>query len=316
MSKLKFLAVGDLHLRKSSPAMRTDDFFATLERKLDFIFETGHEHNCSAIIFPGDIFDRHDAPHGLVEWAIRKFRASNHLCLFVYGQHDLRYHTSDKQNSPLGVLIAAMESKARVLTPDNAFITYDPPSGITAVIRGCSWGEAIPEFPLIEGLGKHAEDAVNILVLHRPIINSPVPWDHDDMLTTDQLFDSCNADVFVCGDNHQQFVKMTGEGRLIVNMGSVLRTTTAQIEHKPALCLIRLPIEDWYDQKEIIIPHRRKIFDTEAVEAKEEQNEKIAAFLEGLSKEFDAELSFKENLRLAAEETPKGVQDILQEAMG
>lgn len=312
---LNFLCVGDLHLRKSSPAMRTDNFFQTMERKLDFIFETASVRRCLAIIFPGDVFDRPDAPHGLVEWAIRKFRASNHLCLFVYGQHDLRYHTSDKQNSPLGVLIAGLEHKARVLEPDNAYITYDPRSGVPAVIRGCSWGEPMSPFEPIDMLGN--VEPINILVMHRPIINSAVPWDHDDMLTTNQLFEACeSADVFVCGDNHQRFTKATYEGRLILNMGSVLRTSTAQVDHRPAVALLsirgpELPIE-W---EEITIPHRKKVFDMEAVEAKEEQKEKIAEFLAGLQKDYNPELDFLSNLKSASDGCSEGVRKILEEVL-
>lgn len=299
------LAVGDLHLRKSCPAMRTDDFFAALSRKLREIFEIAERHDCAAIVFPGDVFDRSDAPHSLVEWAIREFRRPRGLIyLFVYGQHDLRYHTQDKQNSPLGVLIAGLADRAYSLTPDNPIRLGRDLANID--FYGVSWGEKLPT--------EFLEGGIPVLVMHRPITMDPLPWDHPDLLMAGDLVKKCPAKLFITGDNHTQFIAKYKHGS-VVNLGSVMRTTTAQIEHKPAVALIDFKDSGRIKIERIPLTIRRNVFDMERAEAKAAKEERIAEFISGLQGEFDPELNFLDNLRTAAKDCPPGVRGVLDEVL-
>lgn len=301
---MNILAVGDLHLRKTGPALRTDDWFATQERKLDEIFKVAEDSNCACVVFPGDVFDRSDAPYGLVEWAIRKFKVHNLLYLFVYGQHDLRYHTSNKQNTPLGCLVAGLSIQAEVLLPTEAFSIVE--GQLRANFYGCSWGEALPQE--VEG------GCINVVVMHRPISLEFVPWDHPDFLLAKDLVKKCSAQLFITGDNHGQFIGRFKRGT-VVNMGSVMRTTTSQVEHKPAVAIISLE-KSKIDIKAVQIQIRKSVFDIEQVERKQAKDEKIAEFVSGLQNGFNPELRFVDNLQAAAKDTSQGVQDILHEVLG
>lgn len=305
---IQIIAVGDLHLRKTAPAMRTDDYFATLERKLDFIFETADEYEVHDIIMPGDIFDRADAPHGLVEWAIKKFQASEKTFYFVYGQHDLRYHTSDKANSPLGVLVAALKKKAYVLDAEGLTIgEFCTKIKNIVNLKGVSWGEEIPVFD--DELP--ADYRTNILVIHRPITIEQLPWDSPDLLTADQLMEACpSANLFISGDNHTSFASK-GHDQLVLNMGSVLRSSIAQVDHKPAIAL--LTIDKTIKYEIIRIPMRRNVFDTEKAEEAAKKEEQLTAFVESLQREYNPELDFKRNLIQASKTCPKGVKNIFEE---
>lgn len=297
------LAVGDLHLRKTAPSMRTDDFFATMERKLNEIFDIAKEHLCEIIVFPGDIFDRHDAPHGLVEWAIRQFARRDFTYLFVFGQHDLRYHTSDKQNSPLGVLCAGLGTQAYILSPEHPFklITISA----TLKFHGVSWGEPLPS--------KFDGDMHHIVVMHRPVTAEDLPWDHDDLITDRDLIKKCPADVFITGDNHTRFVTEY-MGAMVVNMGSVLRTSTAQVDHTPMVGVLSFT-ERTCALEQVQLTIRKKVFDMDIVEAKAANEEKLTAFVAGLQDKFDPELRFIDNLRLAAVDAPDGVRRVIEEVM-
>lgn len=303
MPEVRLLAVGDLHLRKTVPALRTDDFLAEQKRKLDFIFQTAIGNDCGLIVFPGDVFDRPDAPHGLVEAAIREFRGSFDY-LFVFGQHDLRYHTSDKQNTPLGVLVSALFPRAHILTPETAFEAAERPLRVR--FYGCSWGEPLPE--------KLEKGVCNVVVMHRPISNVPLPWDHEDFLLASDLVKKCKADLFITGDNHSQFIE-TYDGVPVVNMGSVMRMTTKQVEHKPALALIAIQPDKPIRVKRIEIPVRPDVFDMDQVEEKQAKDERIAAFVTGLKDTFNPEFRFLDNLRLAMKEAPEGVCNVIDSIM-
>lgn len=299
----KCLAAGDLHLRKSAPAMRVDDFLAAQERKLNEILDIAEEQGAMAVIFPGDVFDRADAPHGLVEQAIRWFGSRPLRYLFVFGQHDLRYHTSDKQNTPLGVLCTALGDQARILSPKNP---YRVSRGHTnAVFYGCSWGEPLPD--------EMEEADHRIVVMHRPISDKPLPWDHPDFLLARDLVKKCPADIFITGDNHAQFIERSRSAS-VINMGSVMRTTTAQVEHEPAVAIVELDgSEVALDIRKIQI--RKNVFDLEQVQAKLQKEERIAAFVTGLQGSFNPELKFIDNLQAMAKNSPAGVQGIISEVL-
>lgn len=308
---VKLLAVGDLHLRKTAPSMRKDDFQAALERKVDYIFALAKEHDVDGIVFPGDVFDRHDAPHGMVEWAVRKFSRTTTELFFVYGQHDLRYHTSDKQNSPLGVVLAALD-KAHLLEPDDPWFIGSKEGGDGLALYGCSWGEELS----IETLEKmrHTTDWCSILVMHRPITLEPLPWNHDLMLTGEDLLHKYpNVCVFITGDNHK-FFTYTDLGRSVLNMGSVCRQTVDQIDHTPSVALVSFAHHQ-HTVEIHRIPIVGDVFNVEVARAKKEQETRVVAFVDGLRSEFDPELSFKENLRLASESTSEGVRNIISEVM-
>lgn len=301
----RLLAVGDLHLRKTRPAMRTDDYFQTQEAKLAYIFQTAIENDCGHIVFPGDVFDRADAPYSLTEWAIRQFKNMSADFYFVFGNHDLRYHTLDKANCPLGVLCAALGPRGHVLTPDNP-VNVD---GV-AMLYGCSWGEELPR-KLEKSEGK-----LKVMVMHRFITNVPVDFPEDALLARD-LVKQCNANLFITGDNHQQFIYNSPAGNVpVINLGSVMRQTSAQMAHHPMVSIIEV-YEDGsgFGMENLVIPVEADVFDMEAIEDKEVSDEKIAKFVSGLQGSFDPELKFVDNLRLAIKDAPEAVQDVIREAL-
>lgn len=300
---MKILAAGDLHLRRSSPSLRSDDFLAAQERKLDEILGTAIEQDCQYVVFPGDVFDRSDAPHGLVEWAIRKFQSCSLDYLFVYGQHDLRYHTSDKQNTPLGVLSAALFPRAHILTPNSVYRAKE--RHLQANFYGCSWGEPLPE---------HMTDDFNIMVMHRPISDKPIPWDHPDFLLASELVKKVPAQVFITGDNHAQFI-CKFKNAIVFNMGSVMRTNTLQVDSKPAVAIISLEANKPVEFVISPLTIQKDVFYMDKVEAKQVEEEKIAKFVSGLQDGFNPELKFVDNLRVAAKTAPQGVRDIINQVL-
>lgn len=310
--KVRILAVGDLHLRRNAPRSRDDDYMGEQARKLQTILNMGEEHGCDAIVFPGDVFDRWDAPHGLVEWALKQFKCcSVPRFYFVYGQHDLRYHTSDKSNSPLGVLIAGLAPYGCCLEALSVVIPFRAgDKEMRTAFYGASWGEELP--PQLDQYDYHC------VAMHRPITEKPLPWEHEAMMTSRELAKACPADVFICGDNHTQFItEIKSRGQVVLNMGSVMRTSIAQVEHRPALALVQFDEQGCrYERLPLMI--RKHVFAEDAVSRardEEERNEKLAELMTSLEKGFDAELSFVDNLRLAAQHAEPGVQNVISEVI-
>ena len=303
--KTSFLAIGDLHLRRACPAMRIDDFFQTLERKLeDILYYAEYEYQCAGVIFPGDVFDRPDAPYSLVEWAMQKLWAHDLLYFFVFGQHDLRYHTRDFSNTPLGVLCTGLPGKGHILCADSPLLVQTPNSNVA--FWGCSWGDGLPK--------KAIPGKLNIAVMHRPVTVEKLPWEHKDLITAEELVRACPMDLFITGDNHTQFCA-DYENASVINLGSVMRTTIAQTKQKPKMAVISLLGEAEYEYTLKKLPIRKNVFDEQAVEEQKEKESQLADFIASLGGEFDPELRFIDNLRMAAKTAPENVRLVIDEVM-
>lgn len=300
---VNLLICGDLHLRKAAPKMRIDDFFETQKNKLNFIFKTAKEHECTGIIFPGDVFDKADSSYSLIKFAIEQFNEYTGDCFFVFGNHDLRYHTSDQKNTPLGVLVASMKNHAGVLNSIPLQLN-------NWSLFGCSWNQ---ELPSNSELKKHRP---SIIVMHRPVALKTTPWPQENFITARDLLKKSVADIFITGDNHEQFI-LEKQGRFVINMGSVMRTNIDQFQHKPAVALLQLQEKPLV--KEIFIPIKKKVFDREQAEivkeAEIQKNERLKFYTDSMKKEFNAELSFMDNLGALSVKAKKGVKLIIDEAL-
>jgi len=276
---MKFLLTGDWHIDNNKPERRTDDYWNTVKNKISFIVDLAVEEN-AIVLQPGDFFNSHKANDFLKRWVIQKLRNKDITTLTVFGQHDLRYHSSDIKNTPLGVLQAA--GVASIL--DSYPITYS-----AVDVYGASWWENIPK-PI-------DPKPTNILVLHKMIIKDEKLWEgQEDAAMGNILLKSSGFDLILSGDNHSHFTISTKTGKHLVNAGSLLRTAIDQSDHVPTVYI--------YDSvKKTITPHEvphkpfSEVFDLSKYEAEKERDEKLEAFMERITGEVELEgLDFIKNM--------------------
>ena len=140
-------------------------------------------------------------------------------------------------------------------------------------------------------------------------------------------------DLIVSGDNHEQFVAWAGgstigpdiggvhwpppgnKGTLLVNPGSMMRTSAKQIDHEPAVFL-------WYADtntvERVVLPHDPEAVSREHLDRQEAHDERMEAFVEKMAGEVDLDLTFEQNVRRRMDETKVGqpVREIIEEAIG
>lgn len=300
---MKLLIAGDLHLRNSAPKLRTDNFFATQEKKLDFIIQIANKNKCDVIVFPGDIFHRYDSTHSLVEWAIHKFKTFRGKYYFVFGNHDLKYHKY-KDNTALGVLVAGLGYQTQLLNNNVAVHA-------NVNIYGCDYNDQIPvPFPPLQ--------THSILVLHKYVANTLPHWATEEMITTKSLRKQNPAfNFFICGDNHSEVLDLKTKQK-VINLGSVMRTSIAQIDHKPRIAILELGRVD-HKLSFIKIPIEQVVFD-EKVIAEEKQNikdkeAKLKQYALSLQKDLDVTLSFVDNLKIAMQNSSKELKQLIDEVL-
>ena len=282
---MKFLITGDWHIDRDKIKTRQDDVLSTCMDKLGQIFQIAQTHKCEAILQPGDFFESHKANDFLKQFIINFLKSgmANIPVYTVFGQHDLRYHSSNINNTPLKVL----ESAGVVSFLGDRPLIY-PQDGVN--IYGASWFEDVPEI-LEEMRG------VNILVLHKMIVDDKIWEGQEDHTYGKILLTKTKYDLIVSGDNHKHFIMHSGQGssigkRLLINCGSMLRTRIDQGEHKPCVYVYDTNPgkgEPVIEQVFLVVQDFDKVIKVEEATRLKAENEKLIEFTDALS--VDAHLT-------------------------
>jgi DNA repair exonuclease SbcCD nuclease subunit len=263
------IACSDLHLREDQPICRTDNFWNTQWRKMDFIKNLQSQWNCP-VICAGDVFHHYKtSPHLLTE-TMKHLPAKFFACA---GQHDLPQHSLDLMyKSGFGTLREAEYIK----TANDWDLDID--------IHFCHFGQDPPI-----NLDKRKK---HILVWHHlTYTTKPFPGASGGM--AEGILRKYNEFCTIfCGDNHQSFT-VEYQGRRLVNPGSLTRQTADQADFKPRVYL-------WYAEdnsvQPVYLPIQEGVISREHIEHKEERDKRIDAFVSKLDGEWEAGMSFEQNL--------------------
>lgn len=303
----KFIITGDLHLTNKKPKNRTDDYVKTQKDKINFIFDLAIREKVNAILQPGDMFDHFNIPDSLKREWIMYFKKKNIPIFTVPGQHDMRYHSSNINNTPMGVL----DGSGVIKILQNLPLVFPHREIHDVMIYGAGWNKEIPELVNLEGL--------HILVTHQMVIKDKKLWHGQESGTkAKSLLFKHDFDLIVSGDNHQSFTQER-KGKHLVNCGSLMRSAIDQHNHQPcvyiydtgklSLTKYDIPIRPFEDIMDI----------TTAVE-ETKRNKDLEAFINGLPlKESIEGLDFKKNMIVYVEENKdkisQGTNDLINEVM-
>jgi predicted phosphodiesterase len=278
---------GDWHLQDSHPVARKDNFFETQWEKLDFISELQKYHNCD-VYHSGDLFEFWKPSPMLISKALEHIPDR---FWSVAGNHCLPQHNYDLINkSGLWTLFTA---------------------GKLGLLMQGNWNQDVNTFDKWENPSIKDRE---ILVWHIMTYQGQKPYPGcKDTKATGLLRKHPQYDLIVTGHNHIPFVEEF-KGRLLVNPGSIFRTTAAQIEHRPRVYL-------WYADtntvKPVYIPIEKDVISREHIERTEERNQRIDAFIETFSDDWEAQMSFEDNIEIFKTEhmVKKPVMQIIYEAL-
>jgi DNA repair exonuclease SbcCD nuclease subunit len=269
--------------------------------KIRWIFELAVKEGCEIILQPGDFFDSPDQANYVIRELVSVLRYYDGLQIFsIYGQHDTRYRKTF--NTTLGIF----EEMGLVSILGNNSYNCD---GID--FYGASLGKEIPD-PV-------NRNEINILIAHKMIVQSQPLWaDQTDYISTkDMLKKYQDYNLIVSGDNHQSFIHGSKFGSMLINCGSLMRTTIAQRDHHPVAYIVDSETNE-ITKYEIPIRPIEEVMNLELADEIKERNKDLEAFMSGLSSNYDAELSFEKNLTnlMKMNETSKEIRGIAEEIMG
>lgn len=289
---MKFLCTGDWHLTDKKSKNRVlflDSYLEDMMTKIDWIFDTAEEHKCEWILQPGDFFNSFKANDFLKQYMINYLKDKKIKIVTIYGQHDLRFHSSDKRNTPLQVLNSA--NALDVMGNEQPMIIPADPRTMPIFIYGCSWNEEIPKVADTPG--------IHILLIHRMIVREKLWEAQTDHTFVNILFRKCQEfNLMVCGDNHQNFAYSDGD-RHLVNCGSLMRTSIDQEEHEPYVYIYDTETNKCEGIPIPVSPFA-KVINKEIAIKEKENNKMMEAFIEDLKENFDKDqrgLNFSKNLK-------------------
>ena len=290
------ILVGDEHLREDIPICRTDDFLSEQERKVLWLRGLQAKYGCP-VLSSGDMFDRWKPPLSLVAMALRCM-ADEYIT--VPGNHDLPGHNINMlEKSGLAVLSAAKRVRV-ALEPihTDQFELYPFP-----------WGSA---------LKPHSEPAKSlpcVAVAHVMTWVGDMPWPGCEDLEASKLLDHMKGyDLVLTGHNHKTFV-VEKNGRLLVNPGSLMRTTAIQTDHKPCVFL-------WYARTNevvpVYVPINKGVISRRHINSKEEKDERMQAYVSSFNEKYKTTISFDDNLEAfyRKNHVRQSVKDLIGESKG
>lgn len=290
----------DIHLRLDTPECRTDNFLEAQSRKLQFISDLQQQHECP-VLCGGDIFHHWKASPQLLGMACREL--PRHF-ITIPGQHDLPAHSIENiERAGIDVLCAA-----------DKIIMLSPTTELDIVLGDCV---NISGFPWGEELCGTVNPGVNVALIHYLVFQGAEPFPGAAAVggTAKSIIRQMPGfQLIVSGDNHQTFVERVGN-TLLVNPGSMMRTTAAQVNHRPCIFL-------WYadtnEVTQVFLPTNEGVISREHIDVKKEKNERLESYVASLKSNTEISLSFEDNVKakIAANKVRQPVQKLIYEAMG
>ncbi len=308
-----FIAAADLHIHNKVPKNRKGNYYNQVMTKFEHLLRiTRRKSDNNILVVAGDFFDSPQVPYKVARLVLEVIQEYETNILVVPGQHDLRYHVSGLDNTPLGVLETA--KAVTILKPKDNKVSF---GGVSFV--GAGWNE-------------EPEEKADVLVMHRMVTKKGELWPGQTNYSTAHAIMRKYpwADCILTGDNHlPHALRIKGgkenfsDHRLQVNCGSLVRSTKTQINFQPRCWIIdihnwkagpvKIPIEpakDVFDFAQITIEEMKK-------ESKEVAAAKIAEFVDTLPQDQKEKPNFKKILKNIVDQIePKdSVKTIIRETM-
>ena len=223
---MKYLILGDLHMRSKTPRCRTEtDFSQLCIDKLTQVLDIANGQNVDAILQPGDFFDRPQPTGSLVVGLLEQLETYQDThprgsLYAIHGQHDLIHHN---EKSAEGSELRKMEAVGllQLARPEGFY-----PDGVV----GSNYGHLIPKPPF---------EKYNILLTHAMVGDKPL-WPGHELTQPESFMDKHPGfNLYVFGDYHYPYSVQHSNGSWAINAGCLIRLTSSErdMAHRPKVVI-------------------------------------------------------------------------------
>jgi len=292
---MKFLLMGDTHLRITSPVARKEkDFSSVCLNKFKSAVKLAVDEEAE-LVQVGDLFDSSRPSYYIVGELYKILTKYNKKLYTIFGNHDQLYHSSKNNKS----------SAQKMLTDCGCLhiLNEDPVVLGDYELYGQSWGEEIPV--------PNDNDKKKMLVAHQMVGIDKI-FDTQKLLhPTEFIKEHKGFDIYAVGHYHLQFIY--GDSPIVINPGCLLRLRNIEVERK------RKPEVVLYDEGEIEIvelPHDPEPFVEKINKVKNDS--KINELINELKLNNKTGINFNDSLDIiySRNKTSQKVKKIISTYMG
>lgn len=273
VNKVDAVLCSDIHYRSDIPRCRVDDFQSAMNNKLEFIFNLCRQYNVP-LFCGGDVGDKPIWP----DWLLTKFikLAKDVKIYSALGQHDLPGHSLEEfERSGCGVLGAGNVIE---------FYTDTYPMGVGIFMA--HWDKEIPHI-------NNEMHSSPVLLTHRLVIQGKKEWpDQQAYIAENLLKEWPQYKLILSGDNHIPFV-VKYQGRLLVNPGSIMRSSVAQIDHKPRVYLWD---SEANEVSPVYLPIEQNVIDRTHIDVVDEKQARRQDMVDRIKKGYEVSIDFEKNI--------------------
>lgn len=277
---MKFIYIGDMHIRGTNPRNRTDNYKDTLIAKIREVQQLAEAHDVEAILCSGDIFDKPEVSTGVLLEFADVFAESKKPWYTTPGNHDLySYNLSTYWRTSLALLerlvpnfYVMKDPKGQLLLSEGntaAAITFTP---FTSEMDRDGYGYSPESQPY--------ESAVNIHIAHGMLLDHTPPFDR---FTLVQEVETA-ADLVLTGHDHTGYgIYNRPDGKTFVNLGSLSRmsASTEEISRTIEALLITVESEKVYSLERIPLKAAKpgaEVLDRSKIEAEQKRQYAMETF--------------------------------------
>lgn len=277
------IITADWHLRKDVPRCRTipeEEWIGYQLERVESVLKQAVLHNADVLI-AGDIFDKARAESDeLISRLISLFLSFKNTKIAVLpGNHDLLYHSMNYiYRSTIGQLWALMEK-------GNTNIVF--PWDLQGVVGA--------PFGIEETYGVNPKSKQPVRVLHYLTFphKKDIPPYIEDAECSESLREKYDEPIIITGDYHVNWIIDT-EARIVINPGCLTVQAADMEKYTPGFYLL-----DDGSYEFIELPEEPETIVSDYLKEEEQRDERISAFVAGLTKENKTTLDFNSNLEQA-----------------
>lgn len=240
---IKFLFVGDFHLRGNNPRNRVDDYVEAAKEKLTEVYKIAVDHDVDAILQPGDVFDRPEVSIAvLLEYAqILKGCPVDIFC--TIGNHDIYGYNADSFNRSSLRLLEMLVPQLKVIRSPSEQVQVGNFNRYKVYVTATPYSRDMD----IDGYGyspeaDFPENSVVVHIAHGMLLDHKPPFDrYSDLYKVDT-----KADVILTGHDHLGYgiYHRNADDKLFVNPGSLLRMSASVNEMERQVRVALISIDD------------------------------------------------------------------------
>lgn len=302
------LLIGDCHITGKIPAARLDNLVEVQFKKWEEIVSIANYYDCP-IISTGDIFNTAIIANSILSIFGNILSELKHPLFFVWGNHDLLYHSIDMiDRTSLGML-KFNNPKIRHISEFNA-------------IYNINWNYTDWNQPTFN------QDKSNFLLTHQAIINSKMVGGVNSWILKDKEFarnieiekELQKYELIICGHWHKKY-RFTYKNTTVINPGPLTRRTIEDLD-EPTIQLINLENKlkrviklKSVKPTEEVISNNHLEFGIHKVKTDVPFIKEFVDALKSKSSKLSSKTNFLNNLMLILDShtLPKKLEDILRE---